>query len=39
MKDIVAKEIYIEALRESINPKLFGVNLTAFNLGYDVDVG
>ena len=38
MKDVVAKEIYIEALRESISPKLFDVNLAAFNLGYDVDI-
>jgi len=32
----VDKDIYIEALRDSINPKLFDVNLAAFNLGYEV---
>jgi len=32
----VGKDVYIEALRESISPKLFDVNLKAFNLGYDV---
>lgn len=31
----VNMEIYIEALRESISPKLFDVNLKAFNLGYE----
>ena len=34
MKESIDKNIYIEALRESINPKLFDVNLAAFNLGY-----
>ena len=36
MQGSIEKDLYIEALRESINPKLFDVNLTAFNLGYDV---
>ena len=35
MKESVGKNIYVEALRESISPKLFDVNLAAFNLGYD----
>ena len=36
MKDDIAKDVYIEALRESISSKLFDMNLEAFNLGYDV---
>jgi len=36
MKESIDKTVYIEALRESINPKLFDVNLKAFNLGYDI---
>ena len=39
MKDSIDKDVYIEALREEINPRLFDVNLAAFNLGYDLDVG
>ena len=36
MKESIDKDVYIEALRESINQKLFDVNLKAFNLGYDI---
>ena len=36
MKKNIDKTVYIDALRESINPKLFDVNLAAFNLGYDI---
>jgi len=36
MSGSIDKNVYIEALRESINPKLFDVNLIAFNLGYEV---
>ena len=36
MSGSVKKEIYIEALRES-GPKLFEMNLPAFNLGYDLN--
>jgi len=39
MSGSIGKDVYIDALRESINPKLFDVNLAAFNLGYDIDVG
>ena len=36
MKENVGKEIYVEALRESFNPKFFDANLAAFDLGYEV---
>ena len=35
----ISKDVYTDALRESISPNLFGVNLAAFNLGYEVEVG
>jgi len=35
MSGSVGKDVYIEALRES-NPKLFDMNIGAFNIGYDV---
>jgi indolepyruvate ferredoxin oxidoreductase beta subunit len=41
MKDEISKEVFIEALRESIseiNAKLFDVNLKSFELGYDAAV-
>lgn len=36
MKDSIGKNVYIEALRDEINPRFFEANLAAFNLGYDV---
>jgi len=32
----ISSEIYTDALKESINPKLFDVNLKAFELGYGI---
>jgi len=34
-KDSVNKDVYIEALREEINPRFFDANLAAFELGYN----
>jgi len=36
MRGSIGKDVYIDALRESISPKLFDVNLAAFNLGYEI---
>lgn len=36
MKDEIKKEVFVEALRESISEKLFDANLKAFELGYDI---
>lgn len=33
-RENIAKDIYIEALRDSIAPRLFDMNLSAFELGY-----
>ena len=36
MRDSVNKDVYIDALREEINPRFFDANLAAFELGYSV---
>ncbi|MCL2095666.1 MAG: indolepyruvate oxidoreductase subunit beta [Oscillospiraceae bacterium] len=35
MKDEIDKDIYIDVLREQINPRFFDANLAAFNSGYN----
>ena len=37
-RENISREIYTDALRESINPRLFDVNLKAFDLGYEITV-
>jgi indolepyruvate ferredoxin oxidoreductase beta subunit len=37
MKESFGRDVYIEALRDEINPKFFDANLAAFDLGYEVN--